>query len=115
MLGQQVGMAPRAIARAIDLDAADVMQQALEQRGCDGGAAADLSPFGKAGVRGESHRSLYVAYVGKLEEQVTAAGYHRELHDATILILAEDGRVNAIEQDVARHAVDRLERRSVTC
>lgn len=50
MLGQQVCMSPEAIARSIDLDNDGVMQQPVEERGGDNGAAEDFTPFGKASV-----------------------------------------------------------------
>ena len=74
-------MPTQAVARAIDLDDDGMMQQPVEQRGCDHGTAEDVAPFRKAAVRGEDHRALFVARIDQLEEQVAAAGYDREVTD----------------------------------
>ena len=58
-----------------------MMQQPVEQRRCNDGAAEDVAPFRKAAVRGEDHRALFVARIDQLEEQVAAAGYDREVTD----------------------------------
>ena len=81
VLGQQIGMAAQAITRAIDLDDDGMMQQPVEQRRCDHGAAEDVAPFRKAAVRGEDHRALFIARIDQLEEQVAATGYDREVSD----------------------------------
>jgi hypothetical protein len=74
MLGNEVGVLSHAIAGALDLDDDGVMEQPVEKRSGDDGIAEDLAPFGKAAVRGEDHRVLFVAGVDELEEQVPPPG-----------------------------------------
>lgn len=57
------------------------LPEAIEQRGCDDGITEHLAPFGEDAVGGEDHSTLFVAGVDELEEQVTAAGRHREIAD----------------------------------
>lgn len=81
VLREQVGMPTQAIARAVDLDNDGMVQQPVEQRRCDDGAAEDVAPFSKAAVRGEDHRAFLVSRIDDLEEQVAAARYDREVAD----------------------------------
>ena len=62
------------VAGALDLDDDGMVEQAIEQRRGDDGAAEDIAPFGKAAVRGQNHRAFLIARVDELEEQVAAAG-----------------------------------------
>ena len=66
-------MPTQAIARAVDLDNDGMVQQPVEQRCCDDGAAEDVAPFSKTAVRGEDHRAFLVSRIDELEEQVAAA------------------------------------------
>ena len=88
-------MSPEAITRAIDLDDDGVMQQAVEQRGGDDGAAEDFTPFGKASVRGEDHRPFFIARIDQLEEQIATTGYDREVTD----LVDDQQRWPAVEAD----------------
>jgi transcriptional regulator with XRE-family HTH domain len=51
-----------------DLNDDGMMEQPVEQRGCNDGIAEHVSPFGEATVWGEDHRVLFVASVAELEE-----------------------------------------------
>ena len=73
MLWDKVGMAAQAVAGALDLDNHCVMQEPVEQRGCDDWVAKDLAPFREPTVRCEDHGTLFVASVDELEEQISAA------------------------------------------
>lgn len=95
VLGQQIGMPTQAVTRAVDLDDDGMMQQPVEQRGCDHGAAEDVTPFRKAAVRGEDHRPLLVARIDQLEEQVASAGYDREVTD----LIDDQERWSAVEPE----------------
>jgi len=72
-----------------------MMQQPVEQRGCDHGAAEDVAPFRKAAVRGEDHRPLFVARIDQLEEQIAAAKYNREIAD----LIDDQKRWSAVEPE----------------
>ena len=61
-------MRAQAVAGALDLDDDGVVEQPVEEGGCDDGVAEDLAPLGEAAVRGEDHRPLLVAGVDQLEE-----------------------------------------------
>ena len=52
MLGHEVGVLTKTIARAFDLDDDGVVQEAVEERRGDDGIAEHLTPFGKAAVGG---------------------------------------------------------------
>ena len=58
-----------------------MVQQPVEQRCGDDWIAEDFAPFCKAAVRGEDHRAFFVAGVDELEEQIAAAGDHRQVAD----------------------------------
>jgi hypothetical protein len=47
VLGYEVCVAAQPIAGSFDLDDHGVMQEPVEERGCDVGIAEDLAPFGK--------------------------------------------------------------------
>ena len=46
-------MGAQAVAGAFDLDDDGVVEEPVEQRGCDDGVAEDFAPFRKAAVGGE--------------------------------------------------------------
>jgi hypothetical protein len=81
VLGHEIGMLTQAIARALDLDHDRMVQQAVEQRGCNDRIAEDLAPFGEAAVGGEDHGAPFVAGVDELEEEIAAAGDDRQIAD----------------------------------
>ena len=57
-------MLAQPVAVALDLDDDGVVQQAIEERGCDDGIAEDLAPLGESAVGGEDHGAAFVAGVG---------------------------------------------------
>jgi len=57
------------------------MEQPVEQRRGDDGIAEHPTSFGKAAIGGEDHGATLVARVDELEEQVAAAGDHRQVAD----------------------------------
>ena len=59
--------------RPFDLDDYRMVEKTIEQRGGNDGVTEDLTPFGKAAVRGEDHGAALVAGVDELEEQIAAA------------------------------------------
>ena len=69
------------IARPLDLDDDGVMEESVEQRRGDDRVAEDVAPFGEAAVGGEDHRTLFVAGIDQLEEQVATAGDDRQVAD----------------------------------
>lgn len=74
-------MLAHAVAGAFDLHDDGMMQEPVEQRGGEDGIAEHVAPFGKTPVRGEDHRSSFVPRIDQLEEQVAAAGCHRQVAD----------------------------------
>jgi hypothetical protein len=70
-----------AVARSLDLDDDGMMEQTVEQRGGDDWTAEDVTPFGKAAVRGEDHCALLVAGIDQLEEQVATTGRDWQVAD----------------------------------
>ena len=56
-------MLPQPVTRAFDLDDDGVVQQPVEQGGCDDGITEDLAPFGESTVGGEDHGASFVAGV----------------------------------------------------
>ncbi len=49
----EIGVLAQAVARAFDLDDDGMVEQAIEQRGCDDRIAEDFFPLGKATVGGQ--------------------------------------------------------------
>ena len=62
-----------------------MVEQAVEQRGCDDRIAEDVAPLGKSTIGGEDHGAALVACGDELEEQVAAAG-----HDGQVADLVDD-------------------------
>ena len=81
VFGDQIGVLTHAIAGALDLNDDSVVEQPIEQRGGDDGIAEDVAPFGEAAVRGEDHRTLFIAGVDQLEEQIATAWGDRQVAD----------------------------------
>ena len=77
------------IARPLDLDDDGVMEESVEQRRGDDRVAEDVAPFGEAAVGGEDHRTLFVAGIDQLEEQVATAGDDRQVADLVEMSSAE--------------------------
>jgi hypothetical protein len=75
----EVGVFAQPVRVALDGDDHRVVQQPVEQRGGDHGVAEDLGPLAEAAVAGQDHRAALVAGVDELEEQVAAAGAHRQV------------------------------------
>jgi hypothetical protein len=48
------------VAGTLDLDDDGMVQQAIEQRRGDDGAAEDVAPFGEAAVRGQDHGTAFI-------------------------------------------------------
>ena len=74
-------MIAHSVAGALDLYDDGVVQQSVEQRGGHYGVAEDLSPFGKAAIRGEDHGAFFIASVDQLEEQIGPALGDRQVAD----------------------------------
>ena len=85
-------MLAEAITGALDLDDDGMVEQAVQQGGGDDGVAEDLAPFGEAAIGGEDHRSLFVAGVDELEEQVSPAR-----DDGQVADLVDDQQCSAAE------------------
>ena len=81
VLGDEFGVLAEAIAGAFDLDDDGVVKKPIQQRGCDDGVSKDFPPFGKATVGSQDHGALLVAGIDELEEQIAAAGDHRQVSD----------------------------------
>lgn len=81
VLRHEVRMLPEPIAGAFDLHDDRMVQQAVQQCGCDDGIAEHLAPFGEATVGRQDHRAAFVTGVDQLEEQVAPAGDHRQVPD----------------------------------
>jgi hypothetical protein len=62
------------VAGALDLNDDGMVEQAIEQRRGDDGAAEDVAPFGKAAVRGQNHSAALVPGIYELKDQVAAPG-----------------------------------------
>ena len=56
-------------------------KEPIQQRGGDNPIAEDFSPFREAAVGGEDHRTLFIAAVDALEEQIAAAWGDRQVSD----------------------------------
>ena len=53
VLRDEIGVAAEAIAGAFDLDHDGVVEEPVEERGCDDRITEHLAPLGEAAVRGE--------------------------------------------------------------
>ena len=81
MLGDEIGVLTKTVARSFDLDDHGMVEQAVKQGGGDDGIAEDVTPFGEAAIEGEDRGALLVAGVDELEEQITAARDDRQVAD----------------------------------
>jgi len=54
-------VAAHAVALAVDLKDCGVVEEAVEDRGGDGGVFEDLAPAGDASVGGQDDRSVFVS------------------------------------------------------
>jgi hypothetical protein len=81
MFRNQVGVLAQPVAGPFDLDHDSVVEQTIEQRSGDHGAAENLPPLSEATVGGQDHRAALVACVDQLEEQVAAARDDRLVAD----------------------------------
>ena len=85
-------MGAQSVTGALDLDDDGVVQEAIQQCGGDDGVAEDLSPFSKAAIGCEDHRTLFVARVDELEEEVGATRGDGKGRSTLPLVLARYGR-----------------------
>lgn len=58
-----------------------MVKEPVEQRGGDDGIAENVAPLGEAAVGSQDHSAALVASVHELEEEVAAAGDHRQVSD----------------------------------
>ena len=93
VLGDEFGVLTQAVARALDLDDDGVVKQSVEQSRGDDGVSEDLAPFGEAAIGSQDHGALFVAGIDELEEQIAAAGDHRQVSD-----LVDDQQGEATEE-----------------
>jgi len=63
VLGDEVGVLTKPVARAFDLDDDRMAEKAVEERGSDSGIAGDVTPFREAAVGGENHGALLISGV----------------------------------------------------
>ena len=74
-------MLAQSVAGALDLHHDGVVQEAVEERGCDDLVAEHVAPLGEAAIAGEDHGAALVAGVDQLEKQVAGAGADRQVAD----------------------------------
>ena len=58
-----------------------MVEEAVEDRGGDGGVVEDLAPGGDAAVGGEDDRAVFVAAADDLEEEISVTAVLREVAD----------------------------------
>ena len=78
-LWHKAGVLAEAVARSFDLHDHGVVQQSVEQCGCDHMVAEHLTPFGEAAIAGEDHGAALVTCVDQLEEQIARPGADRQI------------------------------------
>jgi hypothetical protein len=74
-------MLAQPVAGALDVDDHGVVQQPVEQRGCDHRIAENLPPFGKAAIGGQDHGAALVARIDQLKEQIAGTGTDAQVAD----------------------------------
>lgn len=77
-----------------------MVQQSVQQGGCNHRIAEDLAPFCEASVRRQDHGALFVSDVDQLEEQVGAPAGDRQISD----LVDDEQRGAGIEADLFAQA-----------